>query len=65
MSLKEFKNLDATSLAEREAELRKKLFTLRTQASTEKVKDLSQFKKVKHDIARIQTIRRAQELSKK
>lgn len=65
MSLKEFKNLDAAALAEREAELRKKLFTLRTQAATEKVTDLSQFKKVKHDIARIQTIRRSQELSKK
>lgn len=65
MSLKEFQKLDATSLKEREAELRKALFTLRNQAATEKVSDFSQFKKLKADIARIHTLRRQQVDSKK
>lgn len=64
MSLKEMKNLDATQLNEREAELRKHLFDLRTQSTTEKVKDVSQFKKTRKDIARVLTLRQ-QQASKK
>jgi ribosomal protein L29 len=63
MSLKELKSLDVAGLAEREADLRKQLFTLRNQAATEKVSDFSQFKKLRADIARVQTLRRQQELS--
>jgi len=65
MSVKEFRNLDATQLKEKEAELRKVLFELKTQSATEKVKDISQFKKTRKDIARVQTLRRQSELSKK
>lgn len=56
MSAKEFKDLDSKQLQEREAELRKELFGLKTQAATEKVKDTSEFKKIKKDIARIKTL---------
>jgi len=65
MSLKELQKLDATSLKEREAELRKTLFTLRNQAATEKVSDVSQFKKLKADIARIQTLQQQLAAGKK
>lgn len=64
MSLKEFKDLDAKQLAEREAELRKQLFELRTQSVTEKVKDVSQLGKLRQDIARIATLRSQRELTK-
>ena len=35
--------------------LRRKLFELGTQAVTEKIQDTSQFKKIRKDIARVQT----------
>lgn len=40
------------------ARLRKRHFTLRAQAVTEKVEDVSQFKKTRKDIARLLTERR-------
>lgn len=39
--------------------LREKLYTLRTQAVTEKVEDLSQFTKIRRDVARLLTERTA------
>lgn len=42
--------------------LRARLFTLRTQVSTEKVEDLSQFGKTRKDIARLLTERTARRL---
>lgn len=39
--------------------LRDKLYTLRTQAVTEKVEDLSQFTKIRRDVARLLTERTA------
>ena len=56
MSLKEIKDLDATQLQERQADLRRQLFDLRTQNVTEKVKDVSRFRKLRQDIARIETL---------
>ena len=56
--LKEFRKLAPDLLKEREQELRTELFKLRTGGATEKVKDTSKFRKVKKDIARIQTIQR-------
>ncbi len=38
---------------------RERLFTLRTQAVTEKVEDLSQFGKTRRDVARLLTERKA------
>lgn len=43
--------------------LRARLFTLRSQTVTEKVEDNSQFPKVRRDIARLLTERRARELT--
>lgn len=63
-TLKEFRSMAADQLAEREQELRRELFELRTGEVTEKTKDTSKFRKIKKDIARIQTIRREAELKK-
>ncbi len=60
-TLKEFRKMAKDQLAEREQELRTELFKLRTTNATEKVKDNSQFQKIKKDIARIKTILREQE----
>jgi len=60
-TLKEFRKMAKDQLAEREQELRTELFKLRTTNATEKVKDTSQFRKIKKDIARIKTIQREQE----
>ena len=60
-TLKEFRKMAKDQLAEREQELRTELFKLRTTNATEKVKDNSQFRKIKKDIARIKTLQREQE----
>lgn len=65
MSLKDYQNLSETELTEREAELRKQLFALRTQSTTEKVKDVSQFAKTKREIARILTLRQQRQATQK
>ncbi|MBK7404479.1 MAG: 50S ribosomal protein L29 [Phycisphaerales bacterium] len=43
--------------------LREKLFTLRSQAVTEKIEDISQFKKIRRDVARLLTEQRAREMA--
>lgn len=43
--------------------LSRKLFDLRSQSVTEKVEDVSQFTKMRRDIARLKTERRARELA--
>jgi large subunit ribosomal protein L29 len=43
--------------------LSRKLFDLRSQSVTEKVEDVSQFKKMKRDIARLKTERRSRTLA--
>ncbi|MCL2645657.1 MAG: 50S ribosomal protein L29 [Phycisphaerales bacterium] len=63
--LKEYRQMATDQLQEREQELRTQLFKLRTNSATEKVKDVSQFKKVKKDIARILTVMRENELKAK
>ena len=63
-TLKEFRKMAVDELQDRERELRKELFKLKTQSATEKVQDVSQFRKIKKDIARILTILRQQELKK-
>ncbi len=40
----------------------RKLYDLRTQGVTEKIEDVSQFKKVRRDIARLKTERRMREI---
>jgi len=61
-TLEEFRKMAPDLLKEREGELRTELFKLSTGNSTEKVKNTSQFKKIKKDVARIQMILREQEL---
>lgn len=63
--LKEFRKLAPDQLTEREGELRTELFKLKTQSATEKVKDFTQFRKLKKDIARILTLKRQAEIAKK
>jgi large subunit ribosomal protein L29 len=43
--------------------LSRKLFDLRSQSVTEKVEDVSQFKKMRRDIARLKTERRSRTLA--
>lgn len=43
--------------------LSRRLFELRGQSVTEKIEDVSQFGKIKKDIARLKTERRAREIS--
>ena len=64
-ALKEYRKMATDQLKEREQELRMELFKLRTSSATEKVKDVSQFGKVKKDIARILTVLRENELKAK
>jgi large subunit ribosomal protein L29 len=63
-TLKEFRKMAGDELAQREQELRSELYKLRTGEVTEKTKDTSKFRKIKKDIARIQTIRREAEAKK-
>lgn len=44
--------------------LSRKLFDLRTQSVTEKIEDVSQFRTIRRDVARLQTERRARQLRK-
>jgi large subunit ribosomal protein L29 len=62
--LKEYRKMAKDELEEKQRELRTDLFKLNTGGATEKVKDTSKFRKIKKDIARIQTILREAELKK-
>lgn len=55
MTPEEVRKLTAEEIKIELDRLRARLFTLRSQAVTEKVEDLSQFGKVKRDIARLLT----------
>jgi len=41
----------------------RRLYDLRSQAVTEKIEDVSQFRKIRRDIARLKTERRSRELA--
>ena len=60
MTVKEFKNdlsqLKADDLKDKLDSLRRELFSLRINASTAHVKDYSQFKKLRKNIARAETL---------
>lgn len=57
MKASEVKKLRDDEIAAEAARLRKKLFELRAQTITEKVKDVSQFRKNRKDLARVLTER--------
>lgn len=65
MTGQEVKKLSAEEITSELAVLRGKLFSMRSQTVTEKVEDNSQFEKVRRDIARLMTERRAREIGKK
>lgn len=56
MKVKEIREKDDSALRGELAELGKQLFTLRTQEVTNKLEDPSKIRKVKKDVARIQTV---------
>jgi large subunit ribosomal protein L29 len=55
MKAKEVHKLSDEEIDVEVKRLRRRLFDLRTQAVTEKIQDMSQFRKIKADIARILT----------
>ena len=59
MKAAEVKKLRDDEIGAEAARLRKKLFELRAQTVTEKVKDTAQFKKNRKDLARVLTERSA------
>lgn len=63
MTGKEVRALKDEEIALELRKLRERLFTLRSQGVTQKVEDVSQHRKVRRDIARLLTERRARELA--
>jgi large subunit ribosomal protein L29 len=62
MKLKEMREKETGHLLHELGEQQKQLFTLRTQAVTEKLEDPSQLRKARKEIARLKTILRQREL---
>ena len=62
---KEYREKDDDTLKRELSALQRKHFDLRTQQVVEKLEDPSQLKKTKRDIARLKTLMRERELSKK
>ena len=62
MKTADIKNMTKEEIDLELEQLREHLFTLRTQAVTEKLQDPTQLKKAKRDIARLLTFKRQREL---
>lgn len=62
MKGKETSKMRTDEIAPELARLRSELYSMRTKSVTEKVEDTSKFKKIRRDIARLLTRRRAIEL---
>lgn len=62
MKVKELREKEQSALEQDLLSRQKHLFTLRTQAVTEKLEDPSQIAKARRDIARIKTILRERQL---
>ncbi len=62
MNIKDLKEKETVALNETLAERRKHLFTLRSQAVTDKLEDPTQLGKTRRDIARIHTVLRQREI---
>ena len=59
MKAKEVHKLSDEEIPVEVNRLRKRLYELRTQAVTEKIQDVSQFRKIRRDIARVLTEQRS------
>lgn len=64
MTGEEVRKLDNNEIQAELVRLRKHLFQLRVQASTEKVEDNSEFSKTRKDIARLMTERSSRQIAK-
>jgi large subunit ribosomal protein L29 len=62
MKIKELRDKDTPALVHELKDKQKHLFTLRSQAVTEKLEDPTQLKKTRRDIAQIRTILRQREM---
>jgi large subunit ribosomal protein L29 len=62
MKIKELRDKETPALVHELKDKQKHLFTLRSQAVTEKLEDPTQLKKTRRDIAQIRTILRQREM---
>ncbi|MFQ5947354.1 MAG: 50S ribosomal protein L29 [Acidimicrobiia bacterium] len=62
MKAEELRNLPYSELSEKLDEAKEELFNLRFQLATNQLDNSSQLRRVRRDIARIQTVMREQEL---
>jgi large subunit ribosomal protein L29 len=62
MKMKEMREKETGHLVHELGEQNKQLFTLRTQAVTEKLEDPSQLRKARREIARLKTVLRQREI---
>ena len=62
MKVSAIRELRSDELQEKLASLQKSLFSMRSQAMTEKVENVRAIKNIKNDIARVKTIIRENEL---
>ena len=64
-SIKEFKKLSSSQIAEKIDQLRKDLFDLRFKQATRQLNETHQFKIIKKQVAQLLTITKSQSLSQK
>jgi large subunit ribosomal protein L29 len=64
MKVKDLREMNPDELEDEVAQMRKKLFEIRTQAVTEKLENPSLLTKTKRDIARVLTVVREREIRK-
>ena len=64
MKVSQIRELRPEELEDKLADTKKQLFSIRSQAVTEKLENTNAIKNVKRDIARIKTISRENELKK-
>jgi len=59
----ELRNLTDDEFAKKEKDIREELFNIRIQVSTKQVNNYSEIKKLRKDIARIETVKRERSMS--
>jgi large subunit ribosomal protein L29 len=64
MNAKEVHQLSDDEVAIELTRLRRKIFDLRTQKVTDKIEDVSQFRKVRRDVARLLTVQNQRNLKR-
>lgn len=63
MTASELRNLTDDEFAKKEKDIREELFNIRIQVSTKQVNNYSEIKKLRKDIARIETVKREKSMS--